>query len=220
MPLEEAGRPLPRVVRENAERAEALAWGLSATIKQEVDRLQPEKQSEIKFLEAVSEMLDNLASAINEARQATTSQDREQNSLKRMRWRAAWQKPHANLQRPIPNEWSIMVATPRWSSWGPSYSPTCSACLLVRRKRHSSLSLDYLAENSAALFRLMDRRSLDYAETPTSLFASFSQCSGGRHFGATPAERIRLSTPAAKQEKYGEPPRRMQGPVAGRSPVD
>ena len=83
MPLEEAGRPLPRVsVRENAERAEALAWALSTTIKQEIDRLQPAKQSEIKFLEAVSEMLDNLASAINEAKRATTSQDREQKFAK------------------------------------------------------------------------------------------------------------------------------------------
>jgi hypothetical protein len=68
MPLEEAGRPLPRVsVRENAERTEALVWALSTTIKQDIDRLQTEKQSEIKFLEAVSEILDNLASAINEA---------------------------------------------------------------------------------------------------------------------------------------------------------
>jgi len=83
MPLEEAGRPLPRVsVRENAERAEALAWALSTTIKQEINRLQPEKQSEIKFLEAVSEVLDNLASAINEAKRATTSQDREQKFAK------------------------------------------------------------------------------------------------------------------------------------------
>jgi len=47
MPLEEAGRPLPRVsVRENAERAEALVWALSTTIKQDIDRLQPEKQSD------------------------------------------------------------------------------------------------------------------------------------------------------------------------------
>ena len=83
MPLEEAGRPLPRVsVRENAERAEALTWALSGTIKQEIDRLQPVKQSEIKFLEAVSETLYNLASAINEARRATTSQDREQKFAK------------------------------------------------------------------------------------------------------------------------------------------
>jgi len=75
--------PLPRVsVRENAERAEALAWALSTTIKQEIDRLQPAKQSEIKFLETVSEMLDNLASAINEARRAATSQDREQKFAK------------------------------------------------------------------------------------------------------------------------------------------
>ena len=83
MPLEEAGAPLPRgSVRENAERAESLAWALSTTIKQEIDRLQPQKQSEIKFLEAVSEMLDNLASAINEARRATASQDREQKFAK------------------------------------------------------------------------------------------------------------------------------------------
>ena len=179
MPLEEAGRPLPRVVRENAERAEALAWALSATIKQEVDRLQPEKQSEIKFLEAVSEMLDNLASAINEAKRATTSQDREQKSLKWTRWQAAWQKPHGNLQRPILNKWSIMVATPRWSFWGPSYSPTCSAYLLVRRKRHSSLSSDHLTENLAALFRLMDRRSLDYAKTLTLSLRPFSRNAPG-----------------------------------------
>jgi len=36
----------------------------------------------IKFLEAVSEMLDNLASAINEATHATTSQDRERKFAK------------------------------------------------------------------------------------------------------------------------------------------
>jgi hypothetical protein len=82
MPFEE-GKPLPPVsFQENTERAEGLAWALSATIKQEIDRLQPVRKAEIKFLEAISETLDEIANAINKARQATTSEDREQEFAK------------------------------------------------------------------------------------------------------------------------------------------
>jgi len=66
------------LVQENTERAEGLAWALSATIKQEIDRLQPERQAEIKFLEAVSATLDEIANAIDKARRAATSEDRQQ----------------------------------------------------------------------------------------------------------------------------------------------
>lgn len=83
MPFEETGGPLPRIsFQENTERAEGLAWALSATIKQEIDRLQPERQAEIKFLEAVSETLDEIANAINKARRGATSEDRQQEFAK------------------------------------------------------------------------------------------------------------------------------------------
>jgi hypothetical protein len=70
------------LVQENTERAEGLAWALSATIKQEIDRLQPERQAEIKFLEAVSETLDEIANAINKASRGATSEDRQQEFAK------------------------------------------------------------------------------------------------------------------------------------------
>jgi len=70
------------LVQENTERAEGLAWALSATIKQEIDRLQPERQAEIKFLEAVSATLDEIANAIDKARRAATSEDRQQEFTK------------------------------------------------------------------------------------------------------------------------------------------
>jgi hypothetical protein len=78
---------LPRVsFQENTKQAEGLAWALSATITQEIHCLQPARQAEIKFLEAVSAMLDGIAGAINEARRAATSKDREQEYAKAKAW--------------------------------------------------------------------------------------------------------------------------------------
>ena len=81
----EIGKATPSFAfRDNAERAETLARALSTTIKREIERLkaerpnEPERQAEIDFLEIVSTTLDAIASAIREARRATTPQDREQ----------------------------------------------------------------------------------------------------------------------------------------------
>jgi hypothetical protein len=159
MPLEEAGRPLPRVsVRENAERAEALVWALSTTINQDIDRLQPEKQSEIKFLEAVSEILDNLASAINEATHATTSQDRERkfakvDTLAGNLAKAAREFAEVNSERVVDYGGYSELVILRTELFANMFGVPAS---VVRSKRHSSPSLDYLTENLAALFH--DRR--------------------------------------------------------------
>jgi hypothetical protein len=70
--------------RENAERAETLAHALATTINREVERLKnerlndPNRQAEIDFLEAVSATLDQIATAIGEARRAAAPQDRDQ----------------------------------------------------------------------------------------------------------------------------------------------
>ncbi len=74
--------------RENAERAEALATALSTTIKQEIARLKderrndPERQTDIDFLEIVAATLDEIATTISEARRAATPEDREQKFAK------------------------------------------------------------------------------------------------------------------------------------------
>ncbi len=75
---------LPVSVRENAERAEKLARALSTILKQEIERLEdkrlnePEWQTEIDFLKFVSASLDQIATAMGEARRSTTPEDREQ----------------------------------------------------------------------------------------------------------------------------------------------
>ena len=75
---------VPAAFRDNAERAEALAHALATTIKQEIERLKNERrndsegQAEIDFLEVVSATLDQIVDAIEQARQAVTSQDRDQ----------------------------------------------------------------------------------------------------------------------------------------------
>jgi hypothetical protein len=78
----------PRILRENAERAETLARALSTTIKRQIEQLkserhnEPERQAEIDFLEVVSAKLDEIAAAIGEARRAATPGDREQKFAK------------------------------------------------------------------------------------------------------------------------------------------
>jgi hypothetical protein len=70
--------------RDNAEGAETLARALSTAIKEEIERLEdkrrnePEWQAQIDFLKFVSASLEQIATAIGEARRSATPEDREQ----------------------------------------------------------------------------------------------------------------------------------------------
>jgi hypothetical protein len=70
--------------RDNPEGAESLTRALSATVKGEIERLEskrlnePEWQDQIDFLKFVSLTLDQIATAIGEARQAATADAREE----------------------------------------------------------------------------------------------------------------------------------------------
>jgi hypothetical protein len=100
--------------------------------------------------------LDNLASAINEATHATTSQDRERkfakvDTLAGNLAKAAREFAEVNSERVVDYGGYSALVILRTELFANMF-----ACLLVRRKRHSSRSLDYLTENLAALFH--DRR--------------------------------------------------------------
>jgi hypothetical protein len=70
--------------RDNPERAEMLARALATTVRQEIERLEcqrrnePEWREQIDFLHAVADALDNIVTAISEARRAATPEAREQ----------------------------------------------------------------------------------------------------------------------------------------------
>jgi hypothetical protein len=78
--------------RDNAERAEKLAGALATTIREEIRRLEdqrrnePEWRGQIDFLRAVADTLDNIATAIAEARRAATPEEREQKLVEAERW--------------------------------------------------------------------------------------------------------------------------------------
>jgi hypothetical protein len=67
--------------RDSAERAETMALALSATIKREIERLEnlrlnePEWQEQIDFLKLVSSTLDEISTAIGDARRITEPGD-------------------------------------------------------------------------------------------------------------------------------------------------
>jgi hypothetical protein len=70
--------------RDNAERAEMLARALATTIREEIRRLEdrrlnePEWRDQIDFLRGVADALDNIVTAISDARRAATPEAREQ----------------------------------------------------------------------------------------------------------------------------------------------
>jgi hypothetical protein len=106
----------------------------------------------------VSEKLDNLASAINEATHATTSQDRERkfakvDTLAGNLAKAAREFAEVNSERVVDYGGYSELVILRTELFANMFGVPAS---VVRRKRHSSPSLDYLTENLAALFH--DRR--------------------------------------------------------------
>ena len=115
---------VPAAFRDNAERAEALAHALATTIKQEIERLKNERrndsvgQAEIDFLEVVSATLDQIVDAIEQARQAVTSQDRDQKFAEAEKLASSLAKAgrdfaERNYERVVDFGWLLSTSHPR-----------------------------------------------------------------------------------------------------------
>jgi hypothetical protein len=78
--------------RENPERAEMLGRAWATKIRQEIERLEgqrrnePEWRDQIDFLRAIADALDNIVTAISEARRAATPKERDQKFSEAERW--------------------------------------------------------------------------------------------------------------------------------------
>ena len=125
MKLRKQGQRLPRsAFPPRSEITQNALKRLHMLIKQEIERLKNERrndsegQAEIDFLEVVSATLDQIVDAIEQARQAVTSQDRDQKFAEAEKLASSLAKAgrdfaERNYERVVDFGWLLSTSHPR-----------------------------------------------------------------------------------------------------------